>query len=79
MQENNAEIIAKIEGEKRTLNIHGARSGLIALALSIAEKVAKETNISYEEFCRMLKIGWDMENENPEKKFYTMFGDLFNK
>lgn len=77
MEDHPAEIRAKMENYSINLSFSGRGCDILALALDIAEKTAKKLGISYDDFCGMLKTGWDKEDSIAEKKFKDIFGDLF--
>lgn len=77
MEDHPAEISAKMENYSINLTLRGRGCDILALALEIAEKTAKKIGISYDDFCEMLKTGWNKEDSIAEKKFKDIFGDLF--
>ena len=77
MEDHPAEIRAKMENYSINLSFSGRGCDILALALDIAEKTAKKLGISYDDFCGMLKTGWDKEDSIAEKRFKDVFGDLF--
>lgn len=77
MKDYPAEIRAKMENNSINLSFSGRGCDILALALDIAEKTAKKLGISYDDFCGMLKTGWNREDSIVEKKFKDIFGDLF--
>lgn len=77
MEDHPAEIRAKMENYSINLSFSGRGCDILALALDIAEKTAKKLGISYDDFCGMLKKGWNIEDSFVEKKFKDIFGDLF--
>lgn len=79
MEDHPAEIRAKMENYSINLSFSGRGCDILALALDIAEKIAKKLGISYEDFCGMLKEGWNKEDSIAEKKFKDIFGDLFKE
>lgn len=72
-----AEINAKIKEGNISLHFSGRRIDILVLALEIAEQAAKKCGASCEDFCGMLKTGWNREDSIVEKKFEDIFGDLF--
>lgn len=68
-----------IAGSFLTVSFSGRGCDILALALDIAEKTAKKLGISYDDFCGMLKEGWNKEDSIAEKKFKDIFGDLFKE
>lgn len=79
MEDYPAEIRAKMENHLIDFSFRGRGCDILALALEIAEKTAKKLGISYDDFCGMLKTGWNKEDSiaDAEKKFKDIFGDLF--
>lgn len=77
MEDHPAEISAKMENFSINLTLRGRGCDILALALNIAEKTSKKKGISYDDFCEMLKTGWNKEDSIAEKKFKDIFGDLF--
>lgn len=77
MEDYPAEIRAKMENHLIDFSFKGRGCDLLTLALEIAEKTAKQLGISYDDFCGMLKKGWNIEDSFVEKKFKDLFGDLF--
>lgn len=77
MEDHPAEIGAKIKEGKVLFHFSGRSIDILALALEIAEKAAKKCGASCEDFCAMLKDGWNKEDSIAEKKFKDIFGDLF--
>lgn len=77
MEDHPAEINAKIKKGLIHYRFSGRRIDILALTFEIAEKVAKKCEVSYEEFCEMLKNSWKKEDSDVEKKFKDIFGDLF--
>lgn len=77
MEDHPAEIRAKMENYSINLSFSGRGCDILALALDIAEKTAKKLEISYDDFCGMLKTSWDKEDSIAEKRFKDVFGDLF--
>lgn len=77
MEDHPAEIRAKMENYSINLSFSGRGCDILVLALDIAEKTAKKLGISYDDFCGMLKTGWDKEDSIVEKRFKDVFGDLF--
>lgn len=77
MEEHPAEISAKIKEGNVSLRFSGRSIDILALALEIAEKAAKKCGASCEDFCAMLKDGWNKDDSIAEEKFKDIFGDLF--
>lgn len=77
MEDHPAEIRAKMENYSINLSFSGRGCDILALALDIAEKTAKKLGITYDDFCEMLKKGWNIEDSIAEKRFKDIFGDLF--
>lgn len=77
MEEHPAEISAKIKEGNISLRFSGRSIDILALALEIAEKAAKKCGASCEDFCAMLKDGWNKDDSIAEEKFKDIFGDLF--
>lgn len=77
MEDHPAEISAKIKEGNMSLHFSGRGIDILALALEIAEKAAKKCGTSCEDFCGMLKDGWNIDDSIAEKKFKDIFGDLF--
>ncbi|MEE3493539.1 MAG: hypothetical protein VZR06_00165 [Butyrivibrio sp.] len=77
MEDHPAEIRAKMENCLINYTFSGRGRDVLALAIEIAEKTAKKLEISYDDFCKMLKIRWNQEDSIVEKKFKDIFGDLF--
>lgn len=77
MEDHPAEISAKIKEGEVLLHFSGRGIDVLALALEIAEKAAKKCGASCEDFCAMLKDGWNKDDSIAEEKFKDIFGDLF--
>lgn len=77
MEDHPAEISAKIKEGEVLLHFSGRGFDVLALALEIAEKAAKKCGASCEDFCAMLKDGWNKDDSIAEEKFKDIFGDLF--
>lgn len=79
MEDHPAEIVAKRENDNINLRFNGRKIDILALSLDIAEKAAKRCNASCDDFCEMLKKGWDYSDCTYESKFEEVFGDLFEE
>ena len=77
IEEHPAEISAKIKEGNISINFSGRGIDILALALEIAEKAAKKCGASCEDFCGMLKDGWNIDESIAEKKFKDICVDLF--
>lgn len=79
MENHPAEITAKLENDHISLHFSGRGVDILAIALEIAEKAAKRCDASCDDFCGMLKAGWNKDDSFAERKFEEIFGDLLDK
>lgn len=77
MEDRPAEISAKIKEGEILLHFSGRGVDILMLAFEIAEEAAKKIGVSCEDFCAMLKDGWEKKDSDVEKNFKNIFGDLF--
>lgn len=76
MEDHPAEINAKIKEGLIHYRFSGRRIDVLALALEIAEKVAKKCGVSYGEFCEMLKNSWKKKIQTLKRNL-KIYSEIF--